>query len=118
MRTINQRRSDRQEASVAKDLGGKVQAGSGAPDFSKGDVRVRDSNEKIGMRVECKTTSHKSYSLELATFRKIQAEAISGGMEIPVMQIEFQGQMGMSKKLAVLDWGTFLEMHKQYDPEG
>jgi hypothetical protein len=95
-----------------------VQAGSGAPDFSKGDVRVKESSSKIGLRVECKTTSHKSYSLSIDTFRKIQSEAFAGGMEIPVMQIEYQGQQGMSKKLAVVEWATFLEMYNQYDPEG
>jgi hypothetical protein len=40
---------------------------------------------------------------------KIQTEAIQGGMELAVLQVEFQGQV-TGKKFAILDWGTFHNM--------
>lgn len=107
-RSQNQRRSQRQEARAAASLGGRVQPGSGAMPFAKGDVRV------VGqVRAECKTTSAQSYGLKLAEWRKIQSEAIQGGGEMPVMQIEFQGTFGMHTKLAVISWESFLEMREK-----
>jgi hypothetical protein len=103
-RTIHQRRSQNQERRTAKDLGGRVQKGSGATGFAKGDVRAA-----LDVRAECKTTSAKSYSLKLAEWRKIQEEAHQGG-ESPVMQIEFQGAAGMHTKLAVLGWYDYLSL--------
>lgn len=40
---------------------------------------------------------------------KIQTEALQGGMELAVLQIEFQGQV-RGRKFAVLDWGSFQEL--------
>jgi hypothetical protein len=56
---LNKRKSVLQERRAAEAIGGRVQPGSGAPEFYKGDVR------KAGeLRVECKTTSAQSYALE------------------------------------------------------
>lgn len=100
---LKKRKSLLQERRVAKDLGGKVQPGSGAPDFYKSDVR------KIGdVRVECKTTGAKSYSLKLHELEKIKAEAVEGGLESWAMQIEFD-----HKKFAIIDWQEFLDLRAQ-----
>lgn len=105
MRSRGQIKSKMQERRAAEDLGGRVQKGSGSSDFAKGDVR------KAGdLRLECKTTSKKSYSLKLSDIQKIQLEALKGGLEDWAMQIEFQGQLGQNKKVAVIDWHTYLEM--------
>lgn len=97
--------SQRQEASVADDIGGRVQVASGATEFAKGDVRQRGK-----LRVECKTTSKKSYPLKLSEIMKIQEEALMGNMEEWAMQVEFQGQLGNSRKVAVIDWQTYLDL--------
>jgi hypothetical protein len=73
--------------------------------FAKGDVRV------VGqVRAECKTTAAQSYALKLNEWRKIQSEAIAGGGEMPVMQIEFQGTFGLHTKLAVISWEDLVEL--------
>lgn len=105
--TIPRRKSVLQERRVASELGGRVQPGSGAPEFYKGDVR------KTGdIRVECKTTGTKAYRLTLAEIQKIQSEALMGGEENWAMQIEFQGQF-TNKKVAVIDWDTFIRLRSE-----
>lgn len=100
----NKRKSLLQERRAAEDLGGRVQPGSGAPEFWKGDVR------KAGdVNVECKTTSKKSYSLSLSDLEKIKAEALMGGGEGWAFQIEFQGSTS-NKKFAVIDWQEYLDL--------
>jgi hypothetical protein len=74
---------------------------------SKGDVRTAKD-----VRAECKTTSAASYSLKLHDWKKIQSEAINGLLEVPVMQVEFQGPLGMNTKLAVISWDHFLQMRE------
>jgi len=104
MRTQGQRKSQLQEKRTARDLGGRVQPGSGARDFAKGDVR------KVGkVRVECKTTGAKSYALKISEIQKIKAESLNG-FEDWAMQIEFQGGLGNNKKVAVIDWNSYLDM--------
>jgi hypothetical protein len=101
------KRSQLQERRTAKDLGGRAQKGSGSSNFAKSDVRA-----PLDVRAECKTTISKSYSLKLHEWQKIQHEAITGGHESPVMQIEFQGPAGMNTKLAVLDWNEYLHFRR------
>jgi hypothetical protein len=97
-----------QERRTAQDLGGFAHRGSGASDFGKSDVR-----KPLDIRAECKTTSAKSYSLKLSDWEKITGEATRGGLEAPVMQVEFQGAAGMNKKLAVIDWYYFMELRNR-----
>lgn len=85
------KRSKHQEEGAAKRLGGKRVVGSGSG-FHKGDVRVKGI-----MRLECKTTIHKSFSLTLEMVLKIQDQAMACG-EIPAMEIEYIDKSG--KKLA------------------
>lgn len=100
----NKRKSVLQERSVAQDVGGKLQPGSGAPQFYKGDVR------KAGdLRVECKTTGSKAFSLKLGEIEKIKGEALMGGAEGWAMQVEFSGQP-TKKKFAVIDWQEYLDL--------
>lgn len=102
--TIPRRKSVLQERSIAEDIGGRVQPGSGAPEFYKGDVR------KAGdLRVEAKTTSKGSYALKSRELEKIRNEALVGGEESWAMQIEFHGTF-TKKKYAVIDWQEFLRL--------
>lgn len=75
-------RAAKQEREAAKRLGGSVTPRSGAGD-TKGDVRVKNL-----IRIECKTTKHKSFTVTLDMVRKIEEAAMSGG-ELPVLLIEF-----------------------------
>jgi hypothetical protein len=106
-RSIHQRRSSTQEQRTATDLGGRAQKGSGSTDFAKSDVRA-----PLDVRAECKTTSARSYTLKISDWEKIQGEALRGGLEEPVMQIEFQGPAGINKKLAIIDWHTYLHYRR------
>lgn len=48
--------------------------------------------------------------LKEADLNKIRLEAIKGGFEDWVMQVEFLGGVGQSKKFAILDWRWFIDM--------
>lgn len=69
--------SEEQENYIAKLLGGKVVAGSGAKPFNKGDVRVKDF-----LLVECKTQVKKaeSYKIEKKIIDKVSEEAFGSNI--------------------------------------
>ena len=79
------KKSQLQERSVAKDLNAQTVIASGSLWGSKGDVRHEN------LLVECKTTDKSFYSLTLATWEKIEKEAIKDGLRIPVMCIDIKG---------------------------
>lgn len=83
--TASHRRSKKQEAEIASRIGGRVTKASGAGDFEKADVRLRGL-----VRVEAKTTKHKSFSVTGEMLDKIEQQAVVAG-EIPVMEIEIEG---------------------------
>lgn len=83
-----------------------MQPGSGAPAFYKGDVRKEGE-----LRLECKTTSKRSYALKLDELNKIRTEAITGGEETWAMQIEFQSPTG-GRRVAVIDWYEFMRLRE------
>ena len=107
MKSFSQRRSQLQEKRLAEEIGGRVQPASGAMDFAKGDVRIAGV-----VRIECKTTSKASYILKVAELKKIQNEALLGGDDDWAMQIEFQGQAGLNKRVAVIDWYAYEQLRK------
>ena len=80
--------SSRQEKKVAKAIGGKQTANSGATAFSKGDVRTEDNL----FLLECKThTEFKdSFSIKHSWIEKNREEAF---------------QMGKRYSALVIDWG-------------
>lgn len=79
------KRSQLQEKRAAQDVGGRTVAGSGAAKHSGGgDVRKQGD-----LRVECKFTHKDHYTIKLSELGKIQMQAIKGGLEAPVMLIEF-----------------------------
>ena len=105
MKSYAQRRSKLQEKRAARDVGGLVQKGSGSSHFAKGDFR------NVGnVRGECKFTRKRVYVLKEDDLKKIQMEALKGGFEDWVMQVEFVGDVGQSRKFAVLDYKMFQEM--------
>jgi hypothetical protein len=81
----SQQRSKYQEKSTAKALGGRVTKASGSGIFEKADVRVKGI-----IRVESKTTIHRSFSVTQAIIDKIENQALAAG-ELPAMDIEILG---------------------------
>lgn len=78
-------KSNLQEKRVAKELGGRRVIASGSLWFASSDVRHDN------LLVECKTTDKDYYSLSLATWEKIEKEAVRDGLRIPVMCIDIKG---------------------------
>lgn len=101
--------SKRQEELVAEELGASTQANSGATKHGGADVR------DLGvLRIECKFTEKKSYSLKLSELEKVRLQAIKGGLEEPVMQINFRDiRTGSDKRFAVIPWSTYLLYREQ-----
>jgi len=96
-RTDNQKRSRAQEKRAAKRIGGVVQPASGALPGAKGDVR-----KKGEVRMECKLTRAKSFSLKLEELMKIEQEAERG--EAPALEIEFQGVHPKKRYVVIPGW--------------
>ncbi|MGM9543537.1 MAG: hypothetical protein ACI3T9_01005 [Romboutsia timonensis] len=77
--------SSQQEKRVAKNLGGKVNANSGATAFSKGDVRTNY------LLVECKTSTKevKSVSIKKEWLKKLNEERFAMGKQHAVLAFDF-----------------------------
>lgn len=80
-------RSAKQEKETAKKLKANLVSGSGCGK-KKGDVFIDGV-----LRLECKTTEKKSFSLKREIVEKIQNAAIGSG-EIPAVYIEFINDKG------------------------
>jgi hypothetical protein len=103
------RRSQRQEKEAASDLGGRTVAGSGAAKFSGGgDVRRQGE-----VRVECKYTTKTYFDLKLGTMKKIKLQALKGGLEQPVLQLEFLSGV-TSVKYAVVPALEDSDLHHEF----
>ena len=116
-----------QEDRIARITGGKRVMGSGASDYSKGDVRDVQIGE-IDFLLECKKTSKKSISIKWDWLKKISKEADEQECE-PGLAFEIQG--GDNDPIAERDWiaipvrvfekikndGVFIEKKCCCDPE-
>lgn len=86
----NKRRSQRQEAKLAEETGGKAQKGSGCLPWAKGDVRKKGS-----FRAECKFTKKRSFSLSREILDKIRGECEFN--ETPVLDVTFVDDQGRTE---------------------
>ena len=77
-------KSQKQEARIAKECCGRVQAASGALDCAKGDVRNNN------FLIECKTTDKDCFVLTKKVWDKIKTEAIKDGLRIPILIYEIK----------------------------
>lgn len=77
--------SKKQENRVAKALGGKVNANSGATGFYKGDVRTKY------LLVECKTATKevKSVSIKKEWLKKLSEERFAMGKQHSVLAFDY-----------------------------
>ena len=89
------RRSPSQEREAAQRFGGHVTRGSGSG-WEKADVRVRGI-----VRIEAKTTKHRSFSVTTAMIDKLEAGTFGSG-EVPVIEVELE--LGRRRVYVVPDW--------------
>lgn len=77
--------SDRHERRTAKNLGGRVQVGSGSSDFLKGDVVTENC------LIECKTCEEekKSKSIKKEWLEKINEQCFAMGKKFPILAFDF-----------------------------
>lgn len=95
--------SNIQEKRVAKAVGGRKTANSGATKFSKGDVRTDN-----GWLIECKTktTPSESMSVKREWLDKNAEEAFAMGKDYSAVVIDF----GCGDNYYIVDEKTFLRM--------
>lgn len=101
--------SNRQEKAVAKAVGGKQVANSGATAFSKGDVRTAD------WLIECKTTTteKKSFSIKKDWLDKNREEAFAMNKDYNALAFDF----GDGRNYYIVDEKTFVLMKEALDNE-
>ena len=94
--------SNKQEKAVAKAVGGKKVANSGATAFNKGDVTTDD------MLIECKTCveNKKSFSIKKEWLEKNKEEAFAMGKEYNALVFDFGG----GQRYYIIDEQTFKEL--------
>jgi len=102
--------SRKQEDSVAKAVGGKRTANSGATMFSKGDVKAKQ------FLIECKTcmTAKQSFSIKKEWLEKNQEEAFSTGKQFSALAFNFGPNM---PNYYIIDEKTFKKFLRYLDEE-
>lgn len=100
MRSEGQKQSRRHEDRLAKELGGKRVAASGAFWSRKGDVRSQD------LLVEHKWTGKTQFTLKAGVLEKIVKEAILDG-RMPILGVHLNGE-----NYCVLTEDDFLELRQ------
>lgn len=102
--------SSRQEKKVAKAVGGRKTANSGATAFSKGDVTTDD------MLIECKTCvdNKKSFSIKKAWLEKNKEEAFEMGKSYSALAFNYGPD---SANYYVIDEKLFKELLNYLEKE-
>lgn len=96
--TASHRRSRDQERDTAKRLGGQTTPRSGAGKFHKGDVRLKGV-----LRLDNKTTKHRSFSVTADMIQTLEEHAAMSG-EFPVFEVEIDNQGTPRKVYVVPTW--------------
>lgn len=94
--------SNIQEKKIAKAVGGRKTANSGATKFSKGDV----TTDKWLIEAKTKTTPSESMSVKREWLDKNREEAFAMGKPYNAVVIDF----GYSENYYIIDEKTFIEM--------
>ena len=108
--------SNKQEKHVAKAIGGKQVANSGATKFSKGDVR----SDKWLIECKTKTSPSASISIKREWIEKNEEEAFAMGKEYSALCFSF-GDLHNDKQYYILNEQTFkhfLEMEENQNGNG
>ena len=101
MKSEGQKQSQKHEKRIAKRIGGKRNAASGAYWQRKGDVRSDD------LLIEHKYTGKKSFSIKSEVLKKVMREAILDG-RTPVLGIHLDGE-----DYVILTEHDFIEMREK-----
>lgn len=102
--------SNIQEKKIAKAVGGRKTANSGATKFSKGDV----SNDNWLFEAKTKTTPSESMSIKREWLDKNAEEAFAMGKDYSAVVIDF----GQGDNYYIVDEKTFLRMMNALRREG
>lgn len=91
-----------QERSRSEEIGGRRQTGSGAKTHYKADGRVDGE-----YRIECKSTTSKSFVVKLGDLTKIRSEC--AGLEVPLFEIEFwdKGTLQPLDRWVLVPWDAW-----------
>ena len=100
--------SNKQEKQIAKAVGGKQVANSGASRFTKGDVTTADG---WLFEAKTKTSESKSFSIKKEWIEKNKEEMFAMGKSYSALVFDF----GDGNNYYVLDEKTFLKMKKVFD---
>lgn len=96
-----------QEKKATNELGMHMMPASGATLHGGGDGRLAGQ-----LRLECKYTDKSEYILKLADIVKLRNQAIKGGLELPIFQIDFRGR---TKFVVVPFEESFIELNRDPD---
>jgi ribosomal protein L44E len=96
-RSDDYRRSKLQEKRAEKRYGARRQPASGAMPHAKADLR-----DPGRLRVECKLTRARSYTLKLDDLKKLEREKSAD--EHPVFEIEFQCEKPFRRYVVIPQW--------------
>lgn len=108
-RNATKYKSTIQEKGVAKDLNTKPTVASGSLWFQKADVRSED------FLVECKTTSKSYYPLTVATWKKINSQAIKDNLRTPLMCVDLEDGKSSIAIISINDFIAYeFDTHAQY----
>ena len=106
--TASHKRAPKQEKRIAAIVQGSRTPASGSRDV-KGDVRKRGI-----VRIEAKTTKHRSFSVTLEMIEKIEEAAVSTG-EMPVLVVEFNDGKGkLLKEVAIVPTYVLADLYDQF----
>lgn len=103
-------RAPKQEAELARRIGGRTTRGSGSGN-EKGDVRLNRV-----CRIEAKTTKNKSFSVTREMVEKIETAAVCHG-ELPALVVEFNDGGRKTMEVAVVPTWVLDVLAKGVEPE-
>lgn len=102
-RRSNRKRSQRQENRLRKELGGRLQPGSGSVAAYKGDILGALDGRVM---VEAKTTAARQYTMKLDTLEKMERDA-QGTRCSPALVLTFESA---KRDFVVMSKEDFLEL--------
>jgi hypothetical protein len=105
------RRSNKQEKTLARQTGGRAQAGSGAVWSAKGDTKDKGHflDTLKAFLHECKFTAKASFSLSTKLWDEISEKAFREGRK-PAMEIKLNAEAHNELDLIVLSKSDYLEL--------
>ena len=107
--------SKKQEARLAKTLGGKRQSNSGATPFQKGDVLT----ELFAIEAKTSMTPKQSISIRKEWVDKIRREAFAMGKPYSAVAFDFgtTGPLGNKETFYIIDEQLFIKLHEKLEEE-